>query len=128
MGSDDFTSEYHGRVLIIEDTISSGESIKPITDVLKSMGVDFDIVSIGALFFSKEKAVEKMLGSEIYYAMTQTPPIYNKRSLAGVRKERGDLFSKPRGDLFSKPEVMIMAREDVNQIAKELTKWYLSKF
>lgn len=117
-------SRYNGRVLIIEDTICSGISIKPVTDTLRSMNVDYDIVSMGLdAWDHKRVELKKKLGGEIYHAINDTPDIYGKNSLAGVRKNRGDLSSEPNISERSNK-----AREDVQMVADELTIWYLSKY
>jgi len=115
--------KYDGRVLIIEDTIASGASIKPVTDALKKMGIDFDIATIGLQATDEKRYIEKILGGKIFYSLEYTPGIYRSKSLSGVKKDRGDLFSQPNISDASRK-----AKLDVNKVANELAEWYLSNF
>jgi len=114
-------SGLNGRVLIIEDTIASGSSIKPVTDALKKTGIKFDIATIG--FLGDRTCSEKDLGGKVFYSFNGTPSIYGMNSLSGVKKERGDLFSRPYVSDKSKK-----ARLDADIVANELAEWYISNF
>lgn len=114
--------KYDGRVLIVEDTIASGASIQPVTQALRELGIEFDIATIGFMATNK-KYIEDSLGGTIFHYMDKTPNIYARRSLSGVAKNRGDLFSLPQVSRNS-----IKARVDTDKVADELADWYLANF
>jgi hypothetical protein len=134
------------KVLIVTDTISSGNSLVPLSVALKRNGIGFDIASVAIgnplLGETVEKRVEilsKKLGGEITYGeyLPLGPAVYNQKALSGVVKQPRDLFATPykttdvfEGIYFPKEKDLQQrinaAREDVFHLADDLTDWYKS--
>ncbi len=110
------------RVLIIEDTVSSGASIEPVTKALTDLGVLYDIATISFIGTDKGE-VEDKLSARIFNATGRVPSIYDRPDLAGVKKNRGDLSATPHVSEASRK-----ARVDIDVIADELSEWYLNNF
>ncbi len=119
------------RALVVTDTIMTGRSLKPICDALTIAGIPFDIASIGLLPTEPgsdigKSAKEKELGGHIFYGTKYTPSIYHDKSLQGVQKHSGDLYSEYNGSFTEDDGTnkMTMAREDAKILASELVQWY----
>lgn len=131
------------RVLIIEDTIATGDSIKFLCQALREYGIFFDVATVGTLgVYSdtsevQEEIKEKLGVENIFFGIVGEPHIYSTRHLSGVIKEgSGETFSRPYtksddeyGDdsLLDIGESKKQARADVGIVAQHLISWYESQ-
>lgn len=129
------------KILIVTDTIYSGRGLKPLTDVLKDNGFNFDIATIGFFPFdyNYDESLRKLkgiLGGNIFYGTTGTPDIYNKKNISGVVKEAEEVLSIPVRTVTEISEQgkkivqknTAASRQDVNKITTEIFDWYRSNF
>ncbi len=126
------------RALVVTDTIASGESLKPIAKALEKMKIPFDIATVGLLVEreSERQDLENYLGARIFAGSSGgTPGIYDKQSLAGVTKNRQDVFARPARELWEDAEdegeaarevqrYINEAREDSHTLAADLYAWF----
>jgi adenine/guanine phosphoribosyltransferase-like PRPP-binding protein len=92
-----------GKVLVVTDTISTGNSILPVTTALNYLGANYEISSI-AIYgdFVDEPGVrkvdknrfEKLFSGKVHYYEKETPEIYGQQEYSGVEKDVYDLHSK----------------------------------
>ncbi|PCI30857.1 hypothetical protein COB52_00815 [Candidatus Kaiserbacteria bacterium] len=85
------------RVLIVEDTLVTGESLVDICRALQNKEVEYEIVSLSYLGSKKISSGEfsTRLGAKVHFSGKWTPSIYRKKKMSGVYKEKGDVFAKP---------------------------------
>ncbi len=132
-------TEKFKKVLISTETIQKGYSLLPLVQVLRELGLDFDIVSIGIEKTKSLDDIQKLLGTKIYYGMRGTPDVKGQRGLSGVDKTSENFISKSGNiNLFSKPfkkslpedektslqQSINLARKDVKNLSRELVDWY----
>lgn len=115
------------KVLIVTDTIESGESLTPLVEGLNQAGIRYDIATIGML--GDQKELERKFGVPITTGNYHLPRIYGRHRLAGVEKVRTDLFSKPawtagEEDRLEMRKKVVTAREDITILSQELLDWY----
>lgn len=120
------------KVLIVEDTIVTGYSVRNLAKVLKEWGVTFDIASMvnfGTLSnLLDSKSVLK--AEHIYSGGNDVVDIYAARHLSGVEKVHGKTFSRPFRKGHTGPaiqEIINEARADADIVVKNLIDWYESK-
>lgn len=96
------------KVLILEDVVSSGESLDLITKTMLQLGIQFEIATLS---FDDSKIInptyvleddiiqiEEKLGSKIIYGeYGAITPLYGAKQMSGVHKESDVIFSKPIG-------------------------------
>lgn len=136
-----FGSSIDNRVLIVTDTVLTGESLKTLVAMLRKIGFTCDIATIGveADEESIEDISQRLQNSEIisgeYYTenslMPNTPKIYREKTLSGVTKKRGQTKSTTLKSTESNEEEKAMiqdqinqAREDAGVVTKHLIEWY----
>jgi len=130
------------RILIATDTIASGESLKILTDLIKSLGFKVDIASIGVFPFMPDKTIRKNLGDSVISGdyirrnsqslPTRTPHIYNNKSISGVYKVSGETVSKSyklksylSDEIKKKIQRTINeSRTEVDVLVDKLVDWY----
>ena len=127
------------RVLIATDSVFTGTSLDPLTEVLKENGIPFDIVAIGLQkTHSGDKGIR--FGQKIIYGKIGLPGVDGSSHLSGVGKFTRFLFSHPRNPVFmnvsvpSKDEnkspetaqksAISLSREDATRLAKEIMEKY----
>ncbi|MCX6792936.1 MAG: hypothetical protein NTY12_02830 [Candidatus Falkowbacteria bacterium] len=130
------------RILIVTDTLNSGDGIYPITRTLEEEGMKYDIASISTLIHPKRddpeidkmqfKALEVKLAyhdknytkkGEIFTNFSKAVPgIYKSPHLSGVTKIAGNLLSEREKDF--NPSYVKKAREDAHILADQLYTWY----
>ncbi len=112
-----------GEVLIITDTIATGNSLIPLTQALRHAGVRYEIATIGLLSEddSDKVRMEGRLGSEIFSGTDWTPSIYTESRISGVRKNPGDVFSTPIGEKNLDSHVA-EARVDIERLGSDLAE------
>lgn len=140
------------NVLIVTDTILSGDHLVSLSRILKEKDIYFDFATVGleSAFFEgranqqKEK-LEKRLGGKIFYGTLGTPPIYNaihqglddkhkRLPLSGVRKETGSIITEPfKKEMFPQDQVkmqkvIMQTREDAKILSEYLIAWFEKKF
>lgn len=129
--------EKNQDVLVITDTIASGESLTPLLNVLQSLNLPFDIATIGLLSgWNAKRKLEKKYSSQIFAGDDGTPKIYGKKILAGVTKRVKDVHSQPLkkhpsetliGGPGKKQKIqdeIDKARQDTHLLAQKLIQWY----
>jgi len=122
------------RVLIVTDTINTGNSLISMTESLRVNKIPYDIVSISFLgegrknLEEKLKETEKKLGGKIFANLTDvTPRVYRAYGIVGVKKEKANRFSTKimsnKLDNFE-PDEVSRARRDIHILSKKLLEWY----
>ena len=108
------------KVLVVTDVIFTGLSLRPVARALQEKFIEFDVAAIG--FTGDVRKKDEMFGSaKVFYGMTDLPSVYGARDLAGVKKEKGELFSYPSKAFKETKE----ARQDANALSEDLIRWYL---
>lgn len=103
-------------MLVVTDTISSGLSIAPLTEVLRDLRLSYDIVAVG--FDTEEPArVEKLLGATIHAGKSGYANIYGHQALSGVDKSILDIHAKP---FLKDPSKLADARHLTEEYADDL--------
>ena len=124
------------RVLIVEDTILKGSSISFMCEILKKMGIPFDVASITSYNDRKEiKEARQYLGAEnLYIGTEEGVGIYGSRQLSGVIKDKEQVFSKPYKREFLDEDQQANIQRKINQARKDagivtgrIIDWYESK-
>ena len=127
------------KVLIIEDTIASGASIRALCSILDYDGIRFDVATVANLYDrgGVDRRIADHLGAEnIFFGTSMIPEIYGQHDLSGVEKEgEGESFSKSykqsekdRGyDTNGVQERLNEAREDAGIVSQHLIDWYESQ-
>lgn len=140
------------KILIVTDTIKSGISLSVISDLLKKLGLEVHIATIGIeepdSFLLQRLREENLEGSHIisgnyvraqgYIGLPHTPLIYDNRSISGVYKNKGDFKSRPikhEVDLLGEKspreqaytqKIINQSREEANVLVDKLVAWYES--
>ena len=141
------------KILIITDTVFSGESLQKLVHLIKKAGHIPEIATIGQEFngpfgHPEKMAEENLEGAEIIsgeYEATKerqketgwahTPQIYKREDFSGVYKVSDELKSRRAIDDWSiSPERKIMTKENINDsrkdakiMTKKLVDWYESQ-
>lgn len=123
------------RVLIVEDTLITGSSIKFLCQVLRENHILFDIVTIGIDLtnFHRLREVEKELGAaNIYPGGIGESSIYKQGHLSGTMKGGGGgTFAIPYvravGGGINDQKTINQARADADVVADNLINWYESQ-
>jgi len=113
------------KALIVTDVINTGVSLDPLIEVLKEIGMGFDVACIGD---DTTQDVEKRWGKEVYFGEPGIPYIYGFGSISGVEKKTTELFSTPikNNPTYSKDEKKDIqlsineSREDVRLLAGQI--------
>jgi adenine/guanine phosphoribosyltransferase-like PRPP-binding protein len=120
------------KVLLVEDTIETGNSIKPIIEALRSLAIDFDIVTIGFQSHSYNSAellqiedVEASLGESIVYAREGMSDIYAHKKMSGVQKSSDDIVSTPisKGQANTPSREVLHTNQDILKRTRELVTY-----
>ena len=93
------------RVLIVEDAVSKGGSIRPVAFLLKDMGFDMDIAAVGLVGEPEKTKLDEEQKSDreedftvrVVVGMRGNPSIYRTPYLSGVVKNPKDVFSEGFG-------------------------------
>lgn len=131
------------KVLIVTDTILSGNHLSPIAEASNEKGIKFDIASIGIESYGSNKntaiktvgELEKKWGHRIAWGMMGTPTIYRHKALSGVFKENEDLISRSRKrreierwgvgyESKTQQSDVNLSREDAEHLSSEIYAWY----
>lgn len=108
-------------VLIITEYIHRGDSLVLLTDVLRSLGISYDVCTIGV--YSKGiDLLDKKLGTSILFGIKGKPSIDGNYVLAGVEKSYEDLFATRYKMTPSERRVFFEGRRDVTRISEALYK------
>ena len=114
------------RVLIVTDTIASGQSLEPLAQSLREVGVEYDIATI-ALMNNQQGVEQKLSGRVIAGGTWRDDSVYIKYHLGGVVKDIQDLHA--RRNIHSKHEQRIVnaTREEITHLAHQLAKEFSKK-
>ncbi len=116
------SKEEDGRVLVVTDTLNSGSSLQPLTDILTERGIKYDVVTIGYIHGKKIPELQKKLGSEIHFGSHITPEVYGKNYMSGVEKRRKEVLATVSPD--REQESVSNSRRDAKVIADRVFKKY----
>ncbi|MFA5358807.1 MAG: hypothetical protein WC310_03235 [Patescibacteria group bacterium] len=125
------------KILIVTDTIVTGNSLYTLTLTLKEFGIPFDIATIG-IYSPLEgrngknpgdqyiQEIERALGGDIFYGSYATPELYEEEGhkLTGVKKDRGADISFRLVKQKTDQDMVNKARKDANILAEELVAEY----
>ncbi len=131
------------RVLIVTDTVLTGDSLKTLVAVLHEIGFTCDIATIGVETDEKDllERDSNLQHAEIisgeYYTednfMPHTPGLYREKTLSGVTKKAGKIKSTTLKSSGSDKDERGMiqdqinqAREDAGIVTDHLVSWYES--
>ena len=88
--------ENNKKVLIVDDVLVSGSSVKPILEALRDAKIDFDLAvmsysdsEVENPTYTKEdiKYIEKKLGTRVYYGeFGGISEVYGKKQMSGVKQ------------------------------------------
>lgn len=142
---DDYISSYGAskekKILIITDTVKSGDSLKTLVDLLNGAGYSCDIATIGIETpMIGQGAKQSLRGTDIISgeyreknrdSNQNTPLIYDHKELSGVKKIPGNHVSEPiKKRLFHQEDrnriqgQINKSREDANVVIDHLLDWY----
>lgn len=125
------------KILIVTDTVYSGNSLKVLVGLLKELGYICDIATIGLEkpdYREAQELRDKNLGdTEIISGeyetdtpdyLPNTPKVWRNKEISGVKKTPGQTKSIP---IRKKQELINQSREDAKVMAKRLVRWYEPK-
>ena len=95
--------KFNRRVLIVDDTMIDGTSVKPIVEILRKMNIKVDIAVVGA---QVGPGISKALDADVfegeyyvhkgmYSRKNFVPSIWGRKDISGVTKDKNKLFSEP---------------------------------
>lgn len=138
------------KILVVDDTLLTGEHLRPYMKALKELNINFEIAIINLLRSPKfapptvvieptKEDFEKDLGGNIFLGKKSISNllIWENRRLSGFKKspeEEPELFVKSpsefvkseadKQDYLQKKSEAKQARRDVKILAKKLVQWY----
>lgn len=123
------------RVLIIEDLIGSGNSIRNLAYVLDDLHIKFDISTISGNADDIKDRIGTEHSQNVYTADSSAAfGLTHHRDLHGVQKKRKEkqvfskIYDKEDKELgHHRGEFKLDSREDVDTVASHLIDWYESK-
>lgn len=137
------------KTLLVTETIKSGNSLKPVVEACRRLGVAIEVVAIGIENEKSISQVQNELNVPVYVGMDGTPKIYNKPAYSGVTKPRPDpstmfertISTPPDTGLFANPYIKSVPKDDkertqdlvnavrdqANMLSKELVEEFVSK-
>lgn len=137
-----FGADRDKRVLIITDTVLSGDSLKILMALLREMGFICDIATMGVETYEKDIAERdfnlqhaEVISGEYHTKdfFPNTPKIYWEKTLSGVTKKAGQTMSKTIKSGESDEEKRGVIQDQINQARKDagvitdhLINWYES--
>lgn len=141
------------KVLVIEDTLITGYSLKFLIEGLQENGIRFDIITVSGP--DNSRMVSKFgfykIGADNIYVGDSVgdATIYGRRNLSGIQKEVGDTFSRPYKKVKAEEQITKLgeevvdpfggsvssyaqeqineARTDADVVADHLINWYESQ-
>ena len=118
-----------GRILIVTDTVNSGQSVELPLRSLRANGLEADVATLSIMSSSedvhesKRKYFEEKWDTTVVSASHTFPDIYHTR-LSGVTKKDDKVFATPND---TPHEVVRASRHYAKQIAEDLAKEFLNK-
>lgn len=88
-----------GRVLLVTDTIDSGNSMEGLVNAVKDMGMELDVATVSFLkrdtnVDSRAEAFKKHWGVNVYWSQDNLHDVFRSR-LSGVRKSKDGAYAIP---------------------------------
>jgi hypoxanthine phosphoribosyltransferase len=125
-------SSKNDKVLIVTDTINSGQSLIPLTQALSATGTRYDIVTNSLLTVVPQVVLESNLGARIHCGEKRTedyaPLVYKDVAASGVVKNDEDLFATPVNtkEIYdvSSHELLSKTRDLIPVAGAELVDYY----
>lgn len=122
------------KVLIVEEWMQTGNSIKFLTESLKKNNIQFDIASVSVSDDYPPERFEGLGASQIFYGdlgLLMSSVISRSGHLGGVVKKYGDIFSESyrkygKNSIYNQNQINT-AREGVKTVAEDLIDWYESQ-
>ncbi|MBI2063970.1 MAG: hypothetical protein HYT65_03205 [Candidatus Yanofskybacteria bacterium] len=89
--------EIRPRVLIVTDTISTGDTLQPLIEALKEHGVSIQVAAVTAIVESAAEHLQKRFGINIAYGGLNLPEIWGKHNLGGIvrQENNSEIHSRP---------------------------------
>lgn len=118
-----------GKVLIVTEIVSSGNSLSPLVQVLHHSHVECDVVTtqINSVLPDAVREVEGNLGCKVFYPdRDSTSAVYKRRSLSGVTKSVHDVLSTKHMSPDIEEGSVVRAREDVKLVSDLIYKSMLT--
>ena len=130
------------KVLIVDDIVATGRSVKKLAELLDNLGVKFDVATISFLGYpGAEEEMKDILTDQNFFfgeeeSEENTHNVYHNREISGVFKSRfskttpikeGMSVSQVTADKFSR-QVFLAARQEAGTLADELINWYESEY
>lgn len=112
------------HVLVATELIHRGDSLVPLTDVLKEMDAAYDVATVGVLREYRLPALEEKLGTGIIFGEESHPKIDGDNIIAGVEKDYEDIFSTPLSMDENQRKTFLDGRHDVDVLAKRIGEYY----
>lgn len=111
-------------ILIVTDVIMEGKSLVPLIEILKELGIKYDILTLGLgrsiryhNFENQVYVLKKELGN-MNEARIGIPEIFDRSDLSGVKKNPNNILSSRRPDNDMKKIKQI--REEIEVVAEKL--------
>lgn len=108
------------KVMIITDTISTGESLMPIVESMREAGIPFDIFTVGLP--DGDKAKDKEMASKIFSGSSTRPEIYKNSPISGVTKNPHSLHADrfyPHSEYINDKK---FARDEAHKVAERVVE------
>ncbi len=109
------------NALIVTDTISSGNSLLPVTESLKESGIHYDIAAVGVEDYEYNREIlQEKLGAFVFSGSDWMPSIYGEHDISGVTKFPEDLHSRPvRKELHPGTESSVVTQKIISRAREE---------
>jgi hypothetical protein len=112
---------YEGKALIVTDTVQGGTSLEPLTTALNDKKIRFDIATFG---LCSDNPPEILSGYDRFiHSRNDAPDLYGSRELAGLTKDRRELFAK----VNENRDVVPFARKWIDLKTDSMVREFLQK-
>lgn len=125
IGAQKFNNSDH--VLIVTDTINTGNSLMPLTEALEAKSVSYDIATIATAGSVSQSALIRKLGVAPVVGVDVAPAIYGMHMYGGVVKDSEELHARRLHHDSKDMEIIALARKDVDLLADELADEFIAK-
>lgn len=109
-----------GKVLIVSDIISTGNSLNPLARALRDQGIPFDVVAFSAPDDIQLQILEERWGTRIVRGVG-AGGVYGDHGLMGVEKNPAELHARALKGF--QPRVRA-SRSDIGVVAQKLLHWW----
>jgi bisphosphoglycerate-dependent phosphoglycerate mutase len=113
-------------VLLVEDTVGHGESLRGVVEALKLNGLDHEMITLNIQTSAPDEYPIIIMDKEVIFGdFGRNSSLYNQREMSGVHKDRekGPLFSQSIG----RPLRTDVSEEDSDKKQREFDRIYSHK-